>query len=546
MVSASRFDHKTIAGFMDQGVWTAELPIDFWERNALESPDREAVSDGHMRLTWAEACQAVDRLAAGLLEHGLEKDDVLLVQAENSIPLMVLRLACEKTGILLVWLHLGFRRHEIEHIIGVTRPVGAVIPADRARFDFLGLYENLQANRPEFAKLFLIDGGNGEDMPSIPGIMNRTVSTLGEGRDLAAGRFLPHEYTSIVTSSGTTGLPKCIENSAWPRSAAGRVYIERLKMTADDRVASLIPLYTGGADLSYHTAPQIGSRQILLESFSAQAACRLIEQERPTGVILAPTMLGRILECPDLAQVDTESVRFIVCGGGVLSYEVARRAEDRFGARIIQGYGLMDFGALTSHRIDDPREKRLNTNGSPLDGTDVVLLDAGGRPVAPGELGEICARGPYCVGGYLGDAAATREAWRDGYFHTGDLGRLDEDGHITLEGRNKDIIIRGGQNISSREIENILVRHPAVKEACVVKMPDEDLGERVCAFVVPADEGGLTLDELVRFMADQGIARFKIPERLELIDELPLTSGGNKVDKKVLEDMAEYRQTKPA
>ena len=531
---------------MDQGHWTPELPLDFWQRNAVETPDREAVSDGAVRLTWAEGIQAVDRLAAALLEHGLAKDDVVLVQAGNSVPLMVLRLACEKTGILLTWLHFGFRRREIEHIIEVTRPVGAVIPADRGRFDFIGLYEDLQASRPAFARLFVIDGGEGAQLPSIAKLMNRPAPAEGQRPDLAAGRFRPHEYTSIVTSSGTTGLPKCIENMAWPRLAAGRVYIERMKMTADDRVASLIPLYTGGADLSYHTAPQIGARQILLPSFSAQAACRLIERERPTGVILVPTMLGRILACPDLARVDTESVRFITCGGGVLSYDMGRRAEDRFGAHIIQGYGLMDFGALTSHRIDDPREKRLNTNGTPLDGTEVRLLDAGGEPVPPGELGEICARGPYCVGGYLADDAATRDAWRDGYFHTGDLGRLDADGHITLEGRTKDIIIRGGQNISATEIEQVLVRHPAVREAAVVKMPDDDLLERVCAFVVPAGEAKPTLDGLTGFMNDQGIARFKFPERLELIGALPLTPGGNKVDKKVLEDLAARPAAGPA
>ncbi|MDP6175711.1 MAG: fatty acid--CoA ligase family protein, partial [Rhodospirillales bacterium] len=344
--------------------------------------------------------------------------------------------------------------------------------------------------------------------------------------------------TSIVTSSGTTGGPKCIEYSVWSRLHSGRVYIDRLDMTPDDKVAYFVPLYTGPSDLSYHTAPQLGSAQLLLESFSPEAACALIQAEKPTGVTLVPTMLHRILGFSGFDPKDFESLRFVTCGGGVLPFEIGRRVEEQFGVKIIQAYGLMDCGAVTSHALNDSQEARLRAQGRPLDGTEVRVLDADGNVLPSGEVGQVCVRGPHSNGGYMGEAAITEEGWgEDGFFRTGDLGHIDGDGHIILQGRSKDIIIRGGQNISAKEVEDVLAHHPSIKEAVAVKMPDPELGERVCAFAVTTPGASLTLEDIVQFMKSYDIAGFKIPERLELVDEMPLTPGGNKVDKKRLEEM---------
>ena len=231
------------------------------------------------------------------------------------------------------------------------------------------------------------------------------------------------------------------------------------------------------------------------------------------------------------------SLRFITCGGSVLPYEVSERAEQQFGAKIIQGYGLMDYGALASHGVDDPEEARWMTNGRPLPGTEISIQNKNGQPLDVGEVGEILARGPHCVGGYVDEPTLTETAWKNGYFHSGDLGRIDTKGYLQVVGRLKDIIIRGGQNISPAEIEGILGQHPKVTEAVAVKMPDPDLGERVCVFVVSAAKEPIDFEDMVQFMLDQGVAKFKIPERLELIDEFPLTPGGTKIDKKSLEDL---------
>lgn len=535
MPKVSRYTPEEIKSYLDSNYWTQELTADIWQRNAQTSPDQEAVWDGQYRLSWAQGWQHVERLTVGLARQGLSNDDTLLIQVRNSVWLMLLRLACERSGIIPAFLHHGFRRQEIEHIIGITDPVGAVISADPDQFDFIALYRELQQEHNDLRHLFKIDDLGTKELPSIKqlaeeGSHNPTPSSLPRYR------FSPGDLTGIVTSSGTTGLPKSIEFSCAPRLASGRVYVDRLKLTEHDRIASLVPLYTGGADLSYHTAPQVAATQILLKSFSAQAACRLVEAERATGMVLVPTMLIRMMEISENGQFDFSPLRFITCFGSALPYDVAKRAEELFEAKIIQGYGLMDYGALASHSMDDPSEKRWSTNGRPLDGTELANVELLRNPKI--DAAEIAAKGPHCVGGYVGNPAATTQVWQDGFFHTGDLGRLDDDGYLSIVGRSKDIIIRGGQNISASEVEAILAEHPDIVEAAAVKIPDPDLGERVFVFVISASGEPIEFEDMVQFMRDRETAKFKIPERLKTIDEFPLTAGGTKIDKKVLENWA--------
>jgi non-ribosomal peptide synthetase component E (peptide arylation enzyme) len=193
----------------------------------------------------------------------------------------------------------------------------------------------------------------------------------------------------------------------------------------------------------------------------------------------------------------------------------------------------LDVGTISSSFTHHPKEILLNTVGKPLDGVEIKLVDENNQEVPIGAIGEVAVRGPHCQPGYYGDPQATREAWQDGWFHTGDLGSFDTEGRLTIRGRCKDIIIRGGQNIYPLEIENMLLRHPKVLKAAVIGMSDVEMVEKVCAYVVPKSGEEFSFSEMVQFMKDQGIALFKIPERLELVNDLPLI-GGIKVDKKQL------------
>jgi non-ribosomal peptide synthetase component E (peptide arylation enzyme) len=220
-------------------------------------------------------------------------------------------------------------------------------------------------------------------------------------------------------------------------------------------------------------------------------------------------------------------------GGAPLPYDQGLKVWEKFKCPVLPAYGGLDVGTISSSSADFPKEVLLNTVGKPLDGLEIKLVDENNKEVPIGEIGEVVVRGPHCQPGYYGDLMGTQEAWKDGWFHTGDLGSFDSEGRLTIKGRCKDIIIRGGQNIHPFEIENMLTRHPKVLKAAVFGMPDTEMGERVCAYVVLKSGEDFGFSEMVQFMKDQGIASFKIPERLEIISDLPLV-GGLKVDKKKL------------
>ncbi len=533
MRASGRHTAEMIGRYVDAGYWRPELTVDFWDRNARERPQEAALADRGFRFTWHDAAASIERLACAVQAEGFATGEVLLVQAQNSANLMFLRLACEKAGVIPVFLNHGFRRAEIERVVALTEPAAAIYSGASEKFDYGALYDELARRFPSLRRRYLIDMPAHGTVGSIAAMLQSEAAPPPLHRDR---RIQPYATTGVVTSSGTTGLPKCVAFSPWPRLASARVYIERLRMTAADVVVACIPLYTGGADLLFHTAPQAAAMQVLLDAFTPEAFCAAVEHHHATGAIVVPTMLSRLLSFADLDRFDLTSLRFLTCGGGALPYEIGRRIEDRLGAKIIQGYGLMDYGALASHGVDDPQELRLRSNGRVLDGTELRIVDERGTPLPPGTIGEICAQGPHCVAGYFNDATATAAAWPGGFFHTGDLGRIDEEGFLVLEGRSKDIIIRGGQNISASEVEDVLCRHPGIAEAAVVRMPDAEMGERACAFIVPRSGATPSLAEIGRFMRQEGVAAFKIPERVELIDELPMNRAGNKVNKSLLEE----------
>jgi non-ribosomal peptide synthetase component E (peptide arylation enzyme) len=527
MAFISRYTREMIGSYVREGYWTPERTVDFWFRNARSHPNACAIADGRDAYTWSEGVRAINAIATGLVAAGIPRDAVLLLQAPNSVLSVLFRLACEQAGVIPAFLHPGFRRSEIEAVAKKVNPVGAVI-ATLGRVDILPLYREL-ASKLRLAHVFTIEP-NPTGTPSIADLAARVT-----GDAIPADRPVrPYEMTGIVTSSGTTGLPKCIEYSCWPRLASARVYIKRLKITAEDVILTCIPFYTGGGDMQFHAAPQVGAKFIVPDQLSAEATCAMIEREGVTGAVLVPTMMARIVALENLRNYNLSSLRWVVSGGGMLPYDIGARFEDATGGKITQGYGLMDCGAIASHGVDDPREQRLRSNGRLVPGTILRIVDETGRPLPPGEVGELCAQGAHSNGAYIGEPDAS-SAWRDGFFHTGDLGYLTDDGYVVLAGRSKDIIIRGGQNISAHEVETILCRHPAVADAALVRMPDAEMGERACAFVVLQSGAKFDFAEMAAFMRSQEVAQYKIPELLEITTDFPMTAAGNKVDKKALE-----------
>ena len=533
-MKATRFTERMIDEYVKQGYWDSSLISDSWDQNAIDYPDEEAIVDGDTRLTWSQVKKQIDRIALGLLELGIERDEKIAVQLYNSVELLTVRLACEKAGIIAVTILPTFRQAEVAAILTHTEAVGIVIPREFRRFDYFKMIQELRPSTPSLRHVFV----TGDDIPqgaiSIKDMTERQLEKQYPDDYLQKTKFSAFEVFQIATTTGTTGKPKCVEFASCVRQFTGRVIAKRLEMTHEDVVGSFAPVMAGGCfNEVYRAAPLVGAKIVLAKYFTAEEILTLIERERVTIVATVPTVLIRMLDYPAIEKYDISSLRFVKHGGSSLPYNQGLRAWEKFGRPLLPAYGGLDAGTISSSFVDSPKEALLKTVGKPLDGVEIKLVDQNNREVPLGEIGEVVIRGPHCEPGFYKDPEATAEVWQDGWFHIGDLGSFDSEGRLTIRGRCKDVIIRGGQNVYPLEIENLLLTHPRVLRAVVVPMPDPQMGEKACAYVVLKSGEKFTFSDMELFLKEQGIAPFKIPERLEVIDNLPL-AGGIKVDKKRL------------
>jgi len=520
--------------YLEKGYWDETTIPDYWERNARQYPDKEAVVDSKHRLTWAQANQWIDRMALGFLDMGFKKDDLLVVQLPNSVELTLLRVAAEKAGILVLPILRTFRHKEVEYIVKYTGAIGIVVPVEFRDFDYVRMIGELRASLPGLKHVFTV----GEKTPPGTISIDRMVETPLEKKypaDYLRKTRMPfNEFSLVFLTSGSTGLPKFVENPECSTICREKWLVDNFKFSKDDVFAVLAPTQGGSNGRSYVSAPMVGAKIVHLEKFEAEEALKLIQKERVTMLPAVPAMFTMMLRHANFSKYDLSSLKFVMSMGAVLPYHVGLEVEQKMG-RLIQNYSAIDCSAACMGRPWEEREARILTCGKPYAGAEVKLVDDDGKEVPKGEAGEVMLRGPGGVSGYFKDPEATWKAWtRDGWFKMGDLGKLDENGNLLIVGRKKDMIIRGGQNVYPVEIENILVTHPKVFSVAVVGMPDAVLGEKACAYVVPKPGQTFSFDEMVAFLKEKGIAGFKLPERLEIIDKMPTVSDGAKLDKKTL------------
>ena len=535
MATPTRFTAQAIEEFFVAGEWLPLSLADVWDMNAERYPDRTAVVGGKYRYTWEEARRAINRFALGLIELGFRKDDVLVIQLPNYAELPLLRVACEKAGVMCLPVLRNLRTKEVEYILGRLKVRGIVIPWKYRGFDYFDMASQLQPNLPDLKHIMVL----GEEVPAGAISVREMLSTPLEKKYpadyLQDKSYRPHEVSLVNHTTGTTGFPKFVEYTMGARLKLGRGFIETLKLSEEDVVCALGAVPAGANTVSYFGTPQAGAKLVMLENFEPEAAFTLIEQERVTVACGVPTMWSMMLEHPRRKDYDLSSVRLWWNAGAFLPPQLGAEVEAKLGGTILSGLGASDFGGTMIPDLDAPAEKRFVTVGTGRAGTVFKIVDDSGCELGREEVGEIWGAGPSCASGYYQDAEATWQAWtRDGWFRTGDLGRIDSEGNLILVGRKKDMIIRGGQNIYPAELESILLTHPAVASVAIVAMPDKLMGEKACAYVQAKEGCTITFPELVQYLTDQDIALYKIPERLELIDEIPMVAGV-KMDKKVLQ-----------
>lgn len=533
-----RYTQAMVDEFVRAGYWTDETFYDSYQRNAREIGDREALVDSKYRVTWREATDLVDAIASAWVHAGIARSARIIIQAPNSVYGFLARAAAERAGLISLTAFATLRQNELEYMLEKTQAEVAVIPALFRGFDYLAMYRDLMTRFPSLRQLYLFD----DEVP--PGAPAGTLSLTRTAHDflakidrpaLDARRFDPFlDVALLTTTSGTTGLPKLVEWPLAPRVCTSKGRIDLWALTQNDITMAIAP-HAGGAagTLTYFAAPLCGAKTVLLEDFSPELALQMMEREKVTAIGVVPTHLVRMLEA-NVEQYDLSSLRFIRSAGGFLSPQLAQEAEARFGAVITSDLGTQDKGSVSGCRVSDPGELRRLTVGQMLPGNKVRLLGPDGREVPPNEPGVLWFRGPHSPAGYYRDPVMTAGVFdAEGWCTTEDVVKFDQ-GCLWILGRQKDVIIRGGQNIYPAEVEGLMNEHPAVASVAVVAMADDEYGERACAFVVLRKDQALTLEDLKEFLASKKVAKFKWPERLELIDQMPTVGDSGKVDKKVL------------
>ncbi len=515
---------------------------DFLNLYAQLRPDKEILSDTWVRsirrFSFAQILELSNSIIFSLLSLGLKKGDIAFVQLPNVMELWCLRIAFSKLGIIEARIGENYRQKEIQDRMNSLKPVFLVIPDSFKKCDYILLYQEIfkTAHRPEH--IFVVGRNIPEGMKSFQELTNRKLGRDFCYNDLDSLIANVNDNFTISFTGGTTGLPKSALQSTFYSAggAVGMQVIENGNIGPDDKLLALAPLAGGtGSTTCYFAAIYSGASVVLMPQIDVELALQLTEQEKVTIWAGIPTYAIRLLTSPSLSRYNIKSVRLWVGSGARMPIDFAERFHD-MGIKTINSYGIVDGSIATRTCINDTRDKMINTAGKSIRGISIKIIDPDGNEVPEGVEGEIvgmAVRGGNIIDAETCDITPLEGVDENGFFHTGDVGFLDEDGYLTVIDRMKDMILRGGQNIFPSEIEGLLLKHPFVADVAVVGMPDKELGEKACAFVVPKQGSDFSFEEMVAFLKSLHTAMYMLPERLEIITSLPLSHGG-KHDKKVL------------
>ncbi|HAV9647243.1 TPA: medium-chain fatty-acid--CoA ligase [Escherichia coli] len=518
------FNEQRRAAYRQQGLWGDASLADYWQQTAHAMPDKIAVVDNHgASYTYSALDHAASCLANWMLAKGIESGDRIAFQLPGWCEFTVIYLACLKIGAVSVPLLPSWREAELVWVLNKcqakmffaptlfkqTRPVDLILP--------------LQNQLPQLQQIVGVD-------KLAPATSSLSLSQIIADNTPLTMAITTHgdELAAVLFTSGTEGLPKGVMLTHNNILASERAYCARLNLTWQDVFMMPAPLGHATGFLHGVTAPfLIGARSVLLDIFTPDACLALLEQQRCTCMLGATPFVYDLLNLLEKQPADLSALRFFLCGGTTIPKKVARECQQR-GIKLLSVYGSTESSPHAVVNLDDPLSRFMHTDGYAAAGVEIKVVDDARKTLPPGCEGEEASRGPNVFMGYFDEPELTARALdEEGWYYSGDLCRMDEAGYIKITGRKKDIIVRGGENISSREVEDILLQHPKIHDACVVAMPDERLGERSCAYVVlKAPHHSLSLEEVVAFFSRKRVAKYKYPEHIVVIEKLPRTASG--------------------
>ena len=523
--------------YREKGYWLDKtLPQEY--RIAFDKYEkRVALLDHDRAITYGELDRMSDNLALNLLDAGFKSLDRVVVQLPNVSEFVVLYLALQKIGGVPIAALMPHRFAEISQFVELSGAVACVVPDNQSDFDYCAMVDRIRQKSPHL-RLGIVLG------PARPGFLSLTDLIEKPAKlpnsALSEIKIDPDDPAIFQLSGGTTGIPKLIPRThndyAYNTKMASAVCAvgENGVLLVILPIAHNLPLACPGIQgFLFH-----GGRVVLSTSPRPEDVCSLIEKHGVTHIKVVPALLIRLLHDPAVTRHNLSSLKIIQSGGQSMLPEVRLLAKKLIPSAFVQENFGMSEGMLMFVRLDDPPDVANETVGRPVSPDDEVrLLDDDDREILGGEVGELCCRGPYTLRGYFGvPEYNARTFTSDGFYRSGDLMRRHRSGNYVVEGRKKDLINRGGEKISAEEIENLILMHPAVKNASCVPIPDPVLGERMCACVLLRENAKLSFDELKNFLLSKEIAKYKLPERLEIMQDFPLSPFG-KVSKKTLTEM---------
>ena len=514
---AVRFPPPYAEQMLKREVWSDDTVPRWLSRFAHETPDKAAIVTATEAISYREAFARAERLARALTVLGLRKGDVIAVQLPNVPELMIVYFAATMMGAVLAPIHMPYRARELAPLLRHARARLAV--CGPALADYVPA-ETFLALRETVASLALVVVAGPAHRGTLP---LRELIEAGPFGDLG-GECAAADPAVLCFTSGTSASPKAVVHSSCTMLANNRLCGPLYGLTGHDMLLSGAPFTHAFGICIINLALSVGATQLLLPAFRPDLLVAMIAAHRPTVLFAAPAHMAACLKAGLLDGVDFSSLRVAAISGSACPPQLAHAVQEKMPTgKVMQMWGMTELFMGLNTRLDDAQDVRCGSVGRPAPGMELRIVDDRGSLVSDDQSGELQIRGPSVFAGYCGNAAATADAFHDGWFRTGDLACRDAKGNFHITGRLKDLINRGAIKINPVEVEAMIDRHPKVLQSAIVPMPDEVMGEKACAFIVTRPGEGVSLREICEWLGQNDVAKMLWPERVEMIDEMPMT-----------------------
>ena len=520
----ARVNEELYKEYLQHEYWTDETLGDYFIKTVNLYPNKTAVIDPYKQMTYSELAEFVTNIINGLEALGIHSQDAVAYQLPNWVEGHALHNSLRIMGAITVPIVPIYREKEMKFILQETKAKAIVIPANFRNHDYTTTIQNIKAELPDLEHIIVVGDTAPEGMITFQQLVEMGRNSVAK-KDISQFTVDPNDVCLIIYTSGTTSNPKGVQHTNNTLLREYKMFKENFLLSSETVIFMPSPITHISGLSSLELPITLGAKVVYIDIWDAEKAAEMISRERGSFMVSATPFLQWLVESDVSERYDLTSMKNFICGGAYIPPELIKKAP-KAGIRAVRTYGSSECPTVSLGSPNDLPEVTATTDGKIVPGFDVIIIGFDGKEVPVGQEGEIAIKGPEVFIGYK-DSTLNKESFdENGYFYSGDLGQLDAEGYLTITGRKKDVIIRGGENISTKELEDLLYAHPSIEQVAIVAMPDPALGEKACAYVKVAQNQEFSFEEMIDYLMSKQIAKQKLPERLEFIDEFPSTTTG--------------------